>query len=127
MPTGTPSNEGISNLTNPEKYRQDHHWEANEVEGVLAATSYDLGVAVAAGKTRRIREITIRHAGSDNTIVTLLINAGATKVTIDVPANTTRVWSSQDGIEFTAAQLSAFQTSDVTGGSTFVSATGLEA
>ena len=127
MPSATPSNEGISNLTNPEKYRQDHHWEADQVEGVVAATSYNLGAAVATGKTRRIREITMRHAGSDNTVVTLLINGGATKVTIDVPANTTRVWTSQDGIEFTAAQLSAFQTSDVTGGSTFVSAAGLEA
>ena len=47
-------------------------------------------------------------------------------MTIDVPAQTTRVWSSQDGREFVAGEQPTVQTSDITGGSTFVSATGVE-
>jgi hypothetical protein len=86
-----------------------------------------LGVAVATGKTRLIRQITIRHAGTNNTVVTILISGGATKLTIDVPAQTTRVWSSPDGKVFLTAAQPAVQTSDVTGGSTYVSAEGVEA
>lgn len=117
--------------TNPERWLHDNHWEANEVTIAVAGVGgqQDLGVAVGAGLTRRIREITIRHAGTNNTIVTLLISGGATKLTIGVPAQSvsTRVWSSQDGREFAAAEQPAVQTSDVTGGSTFVSAAGVEA
>jgi len=127
MPKASASSVGIGHHSNPERYRQDNNWEAEEVTALAAATNYNLGAAVSAGKTLRIREITIRHAGSNNTVVTLLIVGGNTKVTIDVPANTTRVWSSQDGREFTATQQPAVQTSDITGGSTFVSAAGIEA
>ena len=127
MPEASPSNEGIGQHSNPERYRQDNHWEAEEVTCLLAATDYNLGAAVVAGKTLRIRLITIRHAGTNNTVVTLLIAGGNTKVTVDVAAQTTRVWSSQDGREFLATEQPAVQTSDITGGSTFVSASGIEA
>jgi len=121
MPIGSKSG-------NSEKYLHADHWESVEVEISVAgaAGQQNLGGAVAAGKTRRIREITIRHAGSNNTVITLLIAGGATKVTIDMPAQTTRVWSSQDGREFAAGEQPAVQSSDVTGGSTFVSAAGVE-
>lgn len=129
MPEASPSNEGIGQHSNPERYRQDNHWEAEQVTITVAGVpgQQNLGAAVSAGMTLRIREITIRHAGTNNTVVTLLVAGGNTKVTIDVPASTTRVWSSQDGREFTATQQPAVQTSDVTGGSTFISATGVEA
>jgi len=129
MPEGSGSAVGIGHHSNPERYRQDNHWEAEEVEvaAVGVGGQQNLGAAVSADKTLRIREITIRHAGTNNTVVTLLITGGATKVTIDVPATTTRVWSSQDGREFTATQQPAVQTTDITGGSTFVSAAGIEA
>ena len=115
--------------TNPELWLQSNHWDSDEVAVVAAGVGgqQNLGAAVAALKVRRIREITIRHAGSANTVVTLLVSGGTTKATIDVPAQTTRVWSSQDGRAFTAAQQPAVQTSDVTGGSTYVSASGVEA
>jgi hypothetical protein len=114
--------------TNPEKYLHDNHWEAEEVtiSAAGAGGQQNLGSAVGTGKTRRIREITIRHAGTSNTVVTLLISGGATKVTIDVPAQSTRVWSSEDGRSFAAGEQSAVQSSDVTGGNTFVSAAGVE-
>ena len=110
-------------------YLGENHWECNEVTIAAAGVGgqQNLGGAVPPLMTRRIREITIRHAGTNNTVVTLLIAGGATKVTIDVPAQTTRVWSSQDGKEFAAAEQPAVQSSDVTNGNTYVSASGVEA
>jgi len=115
--------------TNPERWLHDNHWEAEEVTINVAGAGgqQNLGAVVGVGLTRRIRELTIRHAGTNNTVVTLLIAGGAIKVTIDVPAQTTRVWSSQDGREFAAGEQPTVQTSDVTGGSTYVSAAGVEA
>lgn len=129
MAFANPSAVLIGTHTNPELWLHTNHWEADEVTIAAAGVGgqQNLGVAVPAGVTRRIREIKIRHAGTNNTTVTLLIAAGATKVTIDVPAQTTRVWSSQDGRLFTAGQQPVVQTSDVTGGSTYVSASGVEA
>lgn len=114
--------------TNPARWLHQYHWESGEVTIAAAGAGgqQNLGAVVATGATRRIREITIRHAGTNNTVVTLLIAAGATRLTIDVPAQTTRVWSSEDGRVFLATVQSAVQTSDVTGGSTFVSASGVE-
>ena len=115
--------------TNPERWLHENHWESGEVTIAVAGAGgqQNLGAVVGAGASRRVREITIRHAGSNNTVVTLLIAGGATRLTIDVPAQTTRVWNSEDGRVFTAGQQSAVQTSDITGGSTFVSASGVEA
>jgi len=115
--------------TNPERWLHDNHWEAEEVtiNAAGAGGQQNLGAPVGAGLTRRIRELTIRHAGTNNTVVTLLVAGGATKVTIDVSAQSTRVWSSQDGREFAAGEQPACQSSDVTGGNTFISAAGVEA
>lgn len=114
--------------TNPERWLHVNHWEADEVTIAVAGApgEQNLGAVVPAGETRRIRELTIRHAGSNPTVVTLLISGGATKISIDVPAQTTRVWSSQDGREFDPGEQPAVQTSDITGGSTYVSAVGVE-
>ncbi|MBA7468138.1 hypothetical protein ES707_03379 [subsurface metagenome] len=120
--------EEIAHESNPERWLHDNHWEADEVTIAVAGVpgEQNLGVVVPAGVTQRIRELTIRHAGTNNTVVTLLISGGATKITIDIPAQTTRVWSSQDGREFDPTEQPAVQTSDVTGGSTYVSAGGVE-
>ncbi len=128
MTRSSASNVGIGHHSNPERYRQDSHWEAEEVEVAVAGAGgqQDLGAAVAAGKTLRIREITIRHVGTNNTVVTLLVGV-TVKVTIDMAPQSTRVWSSQDGRKFEAAEQPVVQTSDITGGSTFVSAVGIEA
>lgn len=115
--------------TNPEAWLQDYHWDCDEVTINAAGVGgeQNLGAVVGAGLVRRIREITIRHAGTNNTVVTILVSGGATKVTIDVPAQTTRVWSSQDGREFSAGEQPAVQSSDVTGGNTFITPSGVEA
>lgn len=129
MPRGAPGDDSGVN-TNPERWLQDNHWEP-EAEITIAATGAggeeEVGDPVATGETRRIREITIRHEGTDNTVVTLLDESGGNiKVSIDVPAQTTRVWSSQDGRSIAATLQPVIQTSDVTGGSTYVSLSGVE-
>ena len=123
MPSGS-----AGSMPTGEEYLHANHWEAEEVTVAVAGVGgqQDLGAAVAVGKTLLIREITIRHVGTDNTVVTLLVGV-TTKVTIDMAPQSTRVWSSQDGREFAAGEQPAVQTSDVTGGSTFVSAVGIEA
>ncbi len=115
-----------SEVTNPENFLNDNHWDCVEVPLITAATALALGAAVAAGKTRRIKEITIRNEGTNDTVVTIT-NGTVIRLSIDVPASTTRQWSSQDGRRFIAGETPDVQTSDITGGSTFVSAAGVEA
>lgn len=116
-------------IHNAEAWRHANHWDCDEVNVVAIGVGgeQNFGAPIPVGVTRRIREITIRHTGTNNTIITILISGAATKITIDVPAQTTRVWSSEDGIEFTDAQQPAVQTSDVTGGGAYVSARGDQA
>ncbi len=116
--------------TNPEQWLQDNHWQT-PAEVVVAAAGapgeQNLDVVVPAGQTRRIRELTIRHAGTNNTVVTLKISgAGATVLTLDVPAQTTRIWSSEDGRSFAAGTIASVQTSNITGGSTYITASGVQ-
>jgi hypothetical protein len=116
--------------TNPERWLQENHWNCDEVTINVAGVpgQQNLGAVVAAGVTRRIREVTIRHEGTNDTTVTLLLVAGAiNRLTIRVPSQSTIVWSSQDGRAFIATQQPACQSSDVTGGNTFISASGVEA
>jgi hypothetical protein len=114
-----------------ERYLHTYHWNtAAEIPIVAAGAPGQLnfGAAVAAGMRRRIREVTVRHAGSANTVVTIYDAAGGNIIlTIDVPAQTTRTWSSQDGRAVAATLQPVIRTSDITGGSTFVSAAGVEA
>lgn len=117
--------------TNPERWLHDNHWNpAAEITIAVAGVpgEQNLGAAVGAGVTRRIREVTIRHAGTNNTVVTILdATGGNILVSIDVPAQSNRTWSSQDGRLVAATLQPVIQTSDVAGGSTFVSAAGVEA
>jgi len=114
---------------NSEQWLHEKHWESVQVT-ILSGGSggqQALGSVVASGKTRRVRELTIRHTGTKNTVVTLLNSGGDIKVTVDVPAETTRVWSSQNGRAFAAGEQPAIQSSDVSGADTKVSAAGVEA
>lgn len=117
--------------TNPERYLHIYHWNtATEVTIAAAGAGgqQNFGAAVAAGMRRRIKEVTVRHAGSENTVVTIYdANGGNIILTIDVPAQTTRTWSSQDGRGVAATLQPVIRTSSVTGGSTYVTAAGVEA
>lgn len=72
-----------------------------------------------------VKRLTIRHAGSNETVVTLLVS-GATprKLTITLAAEETRQWENEEGIVFRTGDRIAVQSSDVTGGDTYVSGTG---
>lgn len=126
---GTLIAEDTGEHTNPERWLHDNHWEQREVTIAAAGApgEQNLGVVVPAGVTRRIRTLNIRHAGTNPTVVTLLVSGGAIADSIDIPAQSTRVWSIQDGAEFQPGEQPAVQTSDVTGGNTYVSAKGVQA
>ena len=117
--------------TNPERWLQDNHWSTPAEVSIAAAGApgeQNFGGAVGVGVVRRIREVSIRNAGSNATVVTLYdATAGNILLTIDVPAATTIVWSSQDGRDVAATLQPVIRTSDVTGGSTLVSGAGVEA
>jgi len=81
---------------------------------------------VASGKKCRVTELTIRHAGTNNTVVSLLQD-DTVKLSVDVPAQTTRQWESVIGRIFDSAKAVIVRSSDVTGGSTYVSGSGIEA
>lgn len=107
------------------------HWEPSGGEVTISAVGVggqqNLGGAVPTGVTRRIREITVRHSGTNATVITLIeANSGRVVLTIDVPAQTTRVWSSEDGRAFVAGEQPAVRSSNVTGGNTYVTVAGVE-
>ena len=77
------------------------------------------------GSKLRITELTIRNAGTNNTVVTLTGSAGI-MLTIDIPATTTREWESVIGRVFTNGQALIVRTSDITGGSTYISGSGID-
>ena len=116
--------------TNPEQWLHDNHWStAAEVPLVLAGApgELDLGAAVGAGVVRRIREVTVRHQGTANTVISILDQTGGNIIlSIDVPAQSTRTWSSQDGRLVAAGLQPVVQTSDVTTAGANVSAAGVE-
>jgi len=117
--------------TNPERWLNDNHWSTDaEVTVAIAGAGgeQNLGAAVGAGVIRRIREVTVRHVGTNNTVVSILDQTGGNIIlSIDIPAQSTRTWSSQDGRDVAATLQPVVQTSDITGGSTIVSAAGVEA
>jgi hypothetical protein len=114
---------------NDERYRSEYHWNpAAEITINVAGVPGEqpLGVAVVM-VTRRIREVTVRHAGTNNTVVSILDQTGGNiLVTIDVPAQSTVTWNSQDGRAVATGLQPVVQSSDVVGGNTFVSAAGVE-
>lgn len=118
-----------TNPTNPERWLHDNHWDSG-VELVLnAAAAANLGAAVGAGVTRRIRSITVRNTAQANTVITLSQVAPAqNRLSFDVPAQSTRTWSEQDGVEFLATvQVQIASSAAVAGQETYIHAAGDEA
>ena len=115
--------------TNPERWLHDNHWDSG-VELVLnAAAAVNLGAAVAAGNTRRVRSITVRNTALVNTVITLSQAVPAqNRISFDVPAQGTRVWSEQDAVEFLAGVQSQIASSAAAvGAETYIHAAGVEA
>ena len=104
-----------------------NHWDSGAELVLNAVGAQNLGAAVAAGATRRIREISVRNTAQANTVVTLSVG-GVNRLSFDVPAQTTRVWYSDNGREFTAAQQPQIASSAAAvGAETYISASGVEA
>jgi len=116
--------------TNPQQWLHDNNWSPDEITIAAAGAPGEqpLGAAVAAGALRRLRELSIVHEGTNNTVVTVLdATLGNIVLRVPVPAATMVIWSSEDGRPFAAATQPVIQTSDITGGSTFVTCAGVEA
>lgn len=113
--------------TNPERWLHENHWDSGVELVINAAAAVNLGAAVGAGVTRRIREITVRNVAQANTVITLS-DAGGNRLSFDVPAQSTRTWSSQDGREFAAAsQAQIASSAGAVGSEAYITATGVEA
>ena len=115
--------------TNPERWMHDHHWDSGAELVLNAAAAVNLGAAVGAGATRRIRAITVRNMAAANTVITLSQTGPAqNRVSFDVPAKTTRTWSEQDAVEFLAGvQVQIASSAAVAGSETYIHASGVEA
>lgn len=115
--------------TNPEKWMHDHHWDSGAELVLNAAAPVNLVAPVAAGATRRVRSITVRNTALANTVITVSqLLPLQNRVSFDVPAQTTRVWSEEDGVEFLAAvQVQISSSAAAVGSETYIHASGVEA
>ena len=121
--------EDLGTNTNPERWLHDNHWD-NGAELVLnAAAAVNLGAAVAAGLTRRIRSITVTNDAQVNTVIILSQVAPAqNRLRFNVPAQTTRTWSEQDAVEFLAGvQVQISSSAAAVGAESYIHAAGVEA
>ena len=113
-------------LSSSERFRQKHSISFPEVTisqaGVEGAQTLH---TVPALKKCRVIELTINHLGTKNTNIQLLVGENV-KLTVPIPPQTARVWGSQLGRVFVAEEVVKVQSSDVEGGNTTVSGSGLE-
>jgi len=116
-----------------ERYKHVYHWETpEEVQIITAGKTGEQNFGTPPSQVDRyvrIKEITIRNAGSVDTVIQLLAkyNGNYTvKLSIDVPANTTRMWESEQGRKFTYGQQPIVRASPV-GGTIYLSGSGIEA
>lgn len=82
--------------------------------------------AVPADNKCKVMELSITHEGTQHTKVQL-VDGETVRLTILCPPISSRVWSSQAGRTFVAGKDIKVQSSDITGGNTIVSGSGLEA
>jgi len=123
-----PSGSGSSVGSNSGRFTHDHNWSADETQIILANTEYNLGSPPVAGKTLCITEVSVRTTTPGDVVVTVRV-AGETvaKITVNVLAGSTAVWSSIDGRRFEATEQPVVLSDNVAGGTLYVSASGLEA
>lgn len=107
-------------------------WSANPpVEGWKEVTLNEADVSktihtVETGKICRVTELNITHKGTQSTKICLTDETN-TKLTIKCSPQNTRGWRSQLGRRFTEGQNIQVKSSNVVGGNTIVSGSGLEA
>ncbi len=112
-----------------ERWLHDNHWDSGAELVLNAVAAVNMGAVVGAGVTRRVRSITVRNTSTNNTVITLSQVAPAqNRKSFDVPAQTTRTWSEQDGVEFLAGvQVQIESSAGAVGDEAYVTAAGVEA
>lgn len=120
--------------TNPERYRQQYGGSFGELMIVLAGAVGQQIIRVtpasATGQNLvfRLKEITVRHTGTSDTVVSIrVLTETIDRLSFDVRAGTTREWESEIGRVIGQTLTVVARSSDVTGGTTYVSGSYLEA
>jgi len=120
-------------VSHPENYKHRFHWEAEEVQIIDAgqAGEQNLGSGpLTIDKTIRINELTLRNSGTADTVVSLLALSDAVyrvKVSIICTAASSVEWESNQGRKFVYGEQPIVRASVVTGGTIYISASGIEA
>lgn len=91
--------EGLPLARNEEYYRGHHHWQFCEI--FCCASALVSGALLPpVDRPVRVRELTIRNTSTRPVVLFMQISGGCVKLSLDVPSQTTRQWSSQDGRRF---------------------------
>jgi hypothetical protein len=112
-----------------EQWLHTHHWDSKpevHVTQVGQPGQQPLGVAVAVGKTRRIREVTVRHEGVAQTTIEIYVDADCI-ISFQVAATSSVTWHSEDGREVAEGKIPHVRSSVPGVGGTYVTAAGVEA
>jgi len=120
-------------IAHSETFKHRYHWETPEEVEIIAAGQAgekNLGSPPSMRENvLRIKEVTVRNSGGSDTVLILLAKKNVNynvKLSIDVPANTTRMWESEQGRKFTYGQQPVVRAT-VVGNTIYVSASGIEA
>lgn len=109
-----------------EGYRHKHQVDFPEATITVAGSGGAQALhTVASGKKCRVMELSITHEGTKETEIQLVTDS-TVKLTILCPPQSSRVWSSQPGRKFTESQVIKIQSSNIDGGNTIVSGSGVE-
>lgn len=113
-----------------EMWLHDHHWDPLGEVSVAApgqAGQQALGAAVATGKTRRIREVTVTNTAGAITLIELYVG-NTCILSFYTGATDSVTWHSEDGREVAAGQIVHVRSSAAAAGTpTHVSVAGVEA
>lgn len=118
-------------FSHSEDYKHRRHWEADEIEVIAtgAGGEQNLGSSpTLQDRYIRIKEVTIRNSATSDSVVTLLSLENAVyviKISIDIPSGTTREWESEQGRRFDYGQQPVIRADCVTGGTIFVTGSGI--
>ena len=81
---------------------------------------------VSVGKKCRVMELSMTHVGTAHTKIQIIQNI-TVMITILCPPQSSRLWGSQTGRTFESETVIKVRSSNVVGGTTFISGSGLEA
>lgn len=120
--------------TNPERYRQEHGGSFGELVIVASGAGGQQIIRITppnpVGESLvfRLKEVSVRHSGTSDTVVSVrVVGEAIDRLTLDVRARTTREWESEIGRVVGQTLTVVARSSDVAGGTTYVSGSYIEA